>query len=244
MIDHWELFREKYIGRGLIIGLSPDEKSFFQIYWLTGRSENSRNRIISEDRSTLGLATFGLKVEPYEGEVENPELHIYHAMKDFDGRHIVSNGNHTDTLLHHIIHKSPLEKALKDIDFEPDEPNYTPRIGGVLDVKGNQYQILISKTHNNDPNYSQKHIFSYEQPIPGIGHMIATYMRDAPKGQPLPSFQGEPLQKELCNTLEENYQRYLHMLEHNENFVSLAVKRIDVETGDIEYKIYNAREEE
>jgi len=219
-----------YPGRGIIIGCSPDAKNFIQVYWIMGRSENSRNRIFINEKGII-------KTKPYDdSKVKDPSLIIYNVMKSLNSTHIVTNGDQTDTIYAEIQNGHPFEKSLDTRTFEPDEPNFTPRISGITSLDSKYaYQLSILKTIQNDPEYGIKQFFSYEKGIPGYGHCIHTYKND---GNPLPAFEGEPYLVELYNDIDATAHAYWNML-NTENKISLVVKCIDKESGNVTIKIIN-----
>jgi len=198
-----------------------------------GRSENSQNRCFVLENNVL-------KTTPHDPEkCKDPSLIIYHAMRSTQNVHIVSNGDQTDTILTALISGNTFEKALATRTFEPDVPNYTPRISGIVFMESAPYYKLnILKSLHNNPKYSQNQTFAYNSFVPGFGHCIHTYQGN---GDPLPSYSGEPYLvpvKEMC---EENADFYWDIL-NKKTRISLAVKSIDLKNGKIDYKIINKLE--
>jgi hypothetical protein len=216
-----KLSRNPYPGRGIILGTSPDSNSFVQIYWIMGRSENSRNRVFQlEDNGFVRTKAFE------ESKVVDPSLIIYYPAKHLDRCHIISNGDQTDTVFAAMQKGKEMEYALQLREFEPDAPNFTPRITGIMDMMESHsaYRLSILKTFGNDATcgcYRQN--YSFEKALPGIGHCITTYQGD---GDPLPSFSGDPLPVEILGTPSENMDYYWSLL-NPENRVSLMVKWIN-----------------
>jgi len=221
-----------YPGRGIVIGTSPDEKSIYQIYWIMGRSANSRNRIfLKEDNNFLKTKAFD------ESKVEDPSLIIYYPLKHIGNAHIVTNGDQTDTIHESIKKGGSFEDALHTRDFEPDGPNFTPRISGItdLDDKKYVYRLAINKTIGNNEKCPLRQFFCYAAPLAGFGHMITTYSGD---GNPLPSFQGEPLIVPIFDSIGENLNNYWGAL-NGDNRISLLVKKIDRQQGTVEIVVEN-----
>jgi IMP cyclohydrolase len=220
-----------YPGRGIVIGLSPDGKNIFQIYWIMGRSANSRNRVfVKEAGGHLKTRAFD------ESRMEDPSLIIYYPLRHSGRIHIVTNGDQTDTIYNFIREKRGFEEALNTRTYEPDAPNFTPRISGIVDLDSeNTYSLSILKTMGNDERCVTRQFFSYSSEVPGIGHLITTYRGD---GNPLPSFSGEPLPVPVHDSIETNLETYWSAL-NEDNRVSLLVKRISMETGDFDIHVRN-----
>ena len=218
-----------YPGRGIVIGQTPDGSKLVQVYWIMGRSENSRNRVFVEEGDVVRTAPFD------ESKVEDPSLIIYNCARVLDRVHIVTNGDQTDTIYDALINGETFESALHTRTFEPDAPNYTPRVSGICDPDSpHDYQLAILKTIGNDPDKPVRHVYSFESAIPGVGHFIATYSGD---GDPLPSFEGEPQMVELLDDIGATLALYWNAL-NEDNKVSLMVKFIDA-NGDAEVRIAN-----
>ncbi len=225
------LKQNPYPGRGMVIGQSPDAGHYIQIYWIMGRSENSRNRIFVEEDGFV-------KTEAFDKErVTDPSLIIYYPIRSIGGRHIVSNGDQTDTIFESLKKGETFESALNTREFEPDAPHYTPRISGIVDLDDpkHAYKLSILKPVCNNPEYGIRQYFNYEKAVPGVGHCIHTYAQD---GDPLPSFDGEPYLVGLPDDLDETAQLYWETL-NEDNRISLTVKRINVETGETALRIIN-----
>ena len=226
-----ELKSNSYPGRGIVIGKSPNGKFAVTAYFIMGRSSNSRNRIFVED----GL---GIKTQAFdESKLEDPSLIIYSPVRVLGNKTIVTNGDQTDTIFELMDKQMTFEQALRTREFEPDAPNYTPRISGIMHIENNTYNHAMSilKSADGDPTSCRRNTFAFENPINGQGHFIHTYMGD---GNPLPSFCGEPKQIDTCNDLEEFANNLWESL-NEENKVSLFVRYIDLETGDVTSKIIN-----
>jgi len=221
-----------YPGRGIVIGKSPDARNLIQIYWIMGRSENSKNRIFA--RETSGF----VKTEVFDkSKAIDSSLTIYYPIKYYKNCHIVTNGNHTDTILDGLKYGETFEQCLKETYYEPDHPHYTPRISGLVNLDDNlyDYQLSIIKRVHGHPESCVRNFHDYTQAIPGRGHCITTYVGD---GNPLPSFEGEPLVVELINDIERVAEHYWGIL-NEENRVALLVKFIDIDSKRAMIKIIN-----
>jgi IMP cyclohydrolase len=221
-----------YPGRGIVIGLTPDGTRLIQVYWIMGRSENSRNRVfIQEDN---GFVRTEAK-DP--AKLTDPSLIIYYPAKHLGGAHIITNGDQTDTIHEALQKGGTFEAALSTRTYEPDAPNFTPRISGIIDLADSQfaYKLSILKSAGNTEDQTLRHTYTYEKAIAGFGHCIHTYEGD---GNPLPSFKGEPQLVPLGDSLEEISNTYWNAL-NDENRISLLVKSIHVETGATELLVRN-----
>ena len=221
-----------YVGRGIVIGMTPDQKNYVQVYWIMGRSENSRNRIFLQEETNVRTKAFD------ESKLTDPSLIIYYPVKQVADMHIVTNGDQTDTIESHLFNGETFESALETRTYEPDQPNYTPRISGIIyfDQENTTYSLSVLK--NIDPektNVPQRSYFNYEKAIAGQGHFIHTYEKNT---DPLVSFQGEPKAMPTFNTIEETKDFYWNNL-NDDNKVSLLVKFIDSETGEATIDIVN-----
>ena len=227
-----ELKGNRYPGRGIIIGMTPDGTRLVQVYWIMGRSENSRNRIfvLEEDGSVRTEARDPAKLT-------DPSLIIYYPVRQSAGAHIVTNGDQTDTIAEFIAKGGTFEDALKTRTFEPDAPNFTPRISGIVQPGDPHaaYKLAILKSNRGNEALTQRHFFTYEQPIPGFGHLIHTYQGD---GNPLPSFEGEPKLVPLFDDPNETLDFYWERLDE-ENRISLLVKTIPIQGGEALITIRN-----
>ena len=220
-----------YPGRGIVIGTSRDETRIFQVYWIMGRSPNSRNRIfVREDNGFLKTKLFD------ESKAEDQSLIIYYPMKHINNCHIVTNGDQTDTVFEAAAKGVDFEKAIETREYEPDAPNFTPRISGISYPTGEYlYKLSIIKTIYGNKDALSRHFFCYKNGLPGYGHMITTYSGD---GNPLPSFTGEPQIMPVFETAEENLENYWNAL-NPDNRISIAVKTIDMTTGNFEVVVKN-----
>ena len=226
-----ELQSLEYHGRGIILGKSTDGKKAVIAYFIMGRSENSRNRVFVTEGE-------GIRTQAYDpSKLVDPSLIIYAPVRVLGNRTIVTNGDQTDTIYEGMDKELTFEQSLRCREFEPDGPNYTPRISGVMHIEGGKYDYAMSilKSNNGDPSCCNRYTFTYDNPVAGEGHFIHTYKCD---GNPLPSFEGEP---KLVNILDD-MDAYTEMLWNSlneENKVSLFVRYIDIATGTYETKIVN-----
>lgn len=221
-----------YPGRGIIIGLTPDGTKLVQVYWIMGRSENSRNRVFIEENNGF------LRTEAKDpAKLTDPSLIIYYPVKHVNGAHIVTNGDQTDTIHEALQQGGTFESALATRTYEPDAPNFTPRISGIVDLRDEQfaYKLSILKSSGNTEDQTLRHTYTYEKALPGFGHCIHTYAGD---GNPLPSFQGEPALVPLANDPEQIAGTYWNAL-NDENKISLLVKSIRLEDGATELLVVN-----
>ena len=226
-----ELQENAYPGRGIIIGKTPDGKKAVTAYFIMGRSENSRNRVFVEEGE-------GIRTEAYDpSKLTDPSLIIYAPVRVLGNKTIVTNGDQTDTIYEGLDEKLTFEQSLRSREFEPDGPNYTPRISGVMHVENGTYHYAMSilKSNNGNPAACNRYTFAYENPVAGEGHFIHTYKCD---GNPLPSFEGEP---KLVNVMDDMdaYTELLWNSLNEDNKVSLFVRYIDIETGTYETRIVN-----
>ena len=226
-----ELKSNSYPGRGIIIGKSPDGKNAVTAYFIMGRSENSRNRVFVEDGE-------GIRTQAFDpSKLTDPSLIIYATVRVLGNKTIVTNGDQTDTIYEGMDKQLTFEQSLRSREFEPDGPNYTPRISGVMHIEnGNfNYAMSILKSNNGNPDSCNRYTFAYEKPVAGEAHFIHTYMHD---GNPLTSVEGEPKLVEELDNMEEFADLLWNSL-NEENKVSLFVRYIDIETGNYETKIVN-----
>ena len=226
-----ELQGNAYPGRGIIIGKTPDGTKAVTAYFIMGRSENSRNRVFVTEGE-------GIRTQAFDpSKLTDPSLIIYAPVCVLGNRTIVTNGDQTDTIYDGMDKELTFEQSLRCREFEPDGPNYTPRISGVMHIEGGKYDYAMSilKSNNGDPSCCNRYTFTYDNPVAGEGHFIHTYKCD---GNPLPSFEGEP---KLVNILDDMdaYTKVLRNSLNEENKVSLFVRYIDIATGTYETKIVN-----
>ncbi len=226
-----ELKGNSYPGRGIVIGKSQDGKYAVAAYFIMGRSVNSRNRIFVEDGE-------GIRTQAFDpAKMKDPSLVIYAPVRVLGNKTIVTNGDQTDTIYELMDRQQTFEQALRTREFEPDAPNYTPRISGIMHVEDGRYNYALSilKSSNGDPASCSRYTFAYEAPLDGEGRFIHTYMGD---GNPLPSFEGEPKLVAIEGSIDELAAQLWESL-NEENKVSLFVRYIEIATGDYETRILN-----
>lgn len=226
-----ELKNNAYPGRGIVIGKSADGKNAVTAYFIMGRSTNSRNRVFVTDGD-------GIRTEAHDPSLlEDPHLIIYAPVRVLDNYTIVTNGDQTDTVYDLMKEGKTFEESLRTREYEDDAPNYTPRISGIIKAEngGFNYAMSILKSSNGNPDCCERHTFTYGNPLDGEGRFIHTYMCD---GNPLPSFEGEPKRVAIPNDIEE-FTKGLWDNLNEDNKVSLFVRFIDLETGNIDTRIIN-----
>ena len=226
-----ELSSNSYPGRGIVIGKSSDGKYAVTAYFIMGRSENSRNRVFVEDGNGIRTKAFD------ESKLTDPSLIIYAPVRVLGNKTIVTNGDQTDTIFDGMEKNMTFEESLRSREFEPDAPNYTPRISGVMHIENGKYnyEMSILKSNNGDPSSCNRFTYSYENPKAGEGRFIHTYMND---GNPLPSFEGEPKVVEIKGSIDEFKDMIWNSL-NEDNKVSLFVRYVNIETGEVESRIVN-----
>lgn len=226
-----ELDSNSYPGRGIVIGRSADGKYAVTAYFIMGRSTNSRNRVFVEDGDGIRTKAFD------ESKLEDPSLIIYAPVRVLENTTIVTNGDQTDTIYDGLKAGKSFEESLRSRQFEPDAPNYTPRISGIMDIVNGKYTYAISilKSDNGNPEECNRFTFTYDNPLAGEGHFIHTYMKD---GNPLPSFEGEPKFVSIEGDIETFSTKVWNSL-NLDNKVSLFVRYIDIATGEVKTKIIN-----
>lgn len=219
-----------YPGRGIIIGKSSDGENAVIAYFIMGRSENSRNRIFVEDGQ-------GIKTQAFDpAKLVDPSLIIYSPVRVFENNTIVTNGDQTDTVYEFIKKGESFESALRTRTFEPDEPNFTPRISGLVNTQNDfSYKLSILKSANGNSNSAQRFFFEYESPISGQGHFIHTYKCD---GNPIPSYEGEPTLVEIKGDIDEFTNDVWNSL-NDDNKVSIFTRFINIKTGKQDTRIIN-----
>ena len=225
-----DLAGNSYPGRGIVIGQSADGKQAVIAYFIMGRSENSRNRVFVEEGA-------GIRTQAFDpAKLSDPSLVIYAPVRVLGEATIVTNGDQTDTIYDFMSEGKTFEEALRTRTFEPDGPNYTPRISGIVERRQGSftYKLSILKSCDGDPDFAQRFFFEYA-PKPGLGHFIHTYKQD---GDPIPSYEGEPTPV----LIEGNIDAFTASLWENlnqDNKVSLFVRTIDLTTGGTETRIVN-----
>ena len=218
-----------YPGRGIVLGRSADNKYAVAAYFIMGRSENSRNRVftVTED---------GIRTEAHDpSKMTDPSLIIYHPVRKVGNDLIVTNGDQTDTIRDGLLAGRSFGQALHTREFEPDGPNYTPRISGILCENGS-FRLSILKSADGDPSCCHRFFYTYDHPLSGEGRFIHTYMGD---GTPLPSFEGEPERVALTAPDAETLAQQMWAALNPDNKVSLFVRYTDLATGEYQQVIRN-----
>lgn len=226
-----ELLRgNPYVGRGIVIGKTPDGKRAAAAYFIMGRSENSRNRIFAECNGEVFTRPFD------ESKVKDPSLIIYAAVRSFENSLIVTNGDQTDTVYDGLKAGKSFNDSLKAREFEPDAPNLTPRISGILNFSDGDfdYELSILKSTGADGSACSRYLFSYPS-LPGLGHFIHTYVTD---GNPIPAFQGEPERIAIPQSIDDFACQIWENLDEN-NRISLYVRYTALSDGSIESRLIN-----
>lgn len=229
--DIGELIKDNpYVGRGIVIGKSANAKNAVFAYFIMGRSENSRNRVFTDVKGTV-------YTEPFDAsKVEDPSLIIYPAVRKFENKVIVTNGDQTNTIYDFIKDGKTFSDSLKTREFEPDKPNFTPRISGMLTFNDGDfdYQMSILKSIDEDGTDCARYTFDYPS-IAGLGHFIHTYVTD---GNPIPTFQGEPERVAIPESIDEFTNNLWDNL-NEANKISLYVRYIDLATGEETNRLIN-----
>lgn len=230
-----ELATNSYPGRGIVIGRSADGTKAVTAYFIMGRSENSRNRVFVTEGE-------GIRTQAYDpSKLVDPSLIIYAPVRVLGNKTIVTNGDQTDTIYEGMDKQLTFEQSLRSREFEPDAPNYTPRISGIMHIEGGKYNYAMSilKSNNGDPSSCLRYSFAYENPAAGEGRFLHTYMHD---GTPLPSFEGEPKLVGISGDIDEFTDAIWKNL-NEDNKVSLFVRFINIADGTYETRIVNKHEE-
>ncbi len=219
-----------YQGRGIMIGKTADGAKAAFAYFIMGRSANSRNRIFTEKNGEIFT-------EPFDAsKVEDPSLIIYAAVRQFENKVIVTNGNQTDTIYDFLAEGKTFEESLETREFEPDSPNWTPRISGMLTFADNDftYKMSILKSADAEGTACNRFTYSYKA-LAGLGHFIHTYVCN---GNPIPTFQGEPERVAIPDDIDEFTSSIWNNLDAD-NKISLYVKTVDLRTGAVESRLIN-----
>ncbi len=226
-----KLENNAYPGRGIVLGKSADGKKIAIAYFIMGRSSNSRNRVFVTEGEGIRTRAFD------ESKLEDPSLIIYAPVRVLGDLTIVTNGDQTDTIYDGMKAGKTFEESLRCREFEPDAPNYTPRISGVVNVKDGKadYALSILKSNNGDPDQCLRFTYAYENPKAGEGHFIHTYMQD---GNPLPSFEGEPEIVDIPDDMDAFADTVWNAL-NPDNKVSLFIRYINIADGKAQTRIYN-----
>ncbi len=225
------LSQNAYPGRGIFVGKSEDGTHAIIAYFIMGRSANSRNRVFIEQKNG------DLLTAPHDvSKLEDPSLIIYAPLRSIDNHIIVTNGDQTDTVYDFVAQGKTFAQALETREFEPDRPNFTPRISAMLSMKNNDftYQMSILKSADEAGSACNRFTYSYA-PINGVGHFLHTYMRD---GNPLPTFEGEPERITLGNDIDDLANAIWYHL-NSENKISLYVRFVNLKTGEVQNRLFN-----
>ena len=229
------LAHTRYPGRGILLATLPDHITTRIAYFIMGRSQNSQNRVFESTADGIKTRAFD------EAKMEDPSLIIYHPVRVFQDKSVVvTNGDQTDTIIEALKAKKCFRHALKTRTFEPDAPNYTPRISGIVKPDGT-YALSIIKSENNDPKSLSRFFFEYDTPRAGWGHFVSTYAGD---GEPLPSFVGEPLKISMDATSIDAFSRELWEALDSEYKVALYVADVDTNTHERHERIINKHNQE
>lgn len=230
--DLGELLKSNaYPGRGIVIGRSEDGSKAVTAYFIMGRSVNSRNRVFTATED-------GIKTEAFDpSKLSDPHLIIYSPVRVLGNKTIVTNGDQTDTIYELMDRQYTFEQSLRGREFEDDAPNYTPRISGIMRVENGTYNFAMSilKSADGNPESTERHTFTYSNPLPGVGRFIHTYMGD---GNPLPSFEGEPEKVAISGDIDTFTNKVWESL-NEDNKVSLFVRFINIADGTYETRIVN-----
>ena len=221
---------DPYVGRGIVIGKSADGKKAVSAYFIMGRSANSRNRVFDIDGETVWTAPF----DP--SKAEDPSLIIYAAVRAYENKLIVTNGDQTDTVFEFLKKGQSFEEALETREFEPDHPNLTPRISGMLTFDNGDftYKMSILKSEDEAGTACGRYTYAYT-PLAGLGHFIHTYAGD---GNPLPTFCGEPERVAIPDDIDELTEAIWNSLDE-QNKISLFVRYTDLADGSYTYRLKN-----
>ena len=226
-----ELRENAYPGRGIVIGKSQDGTKAVTAYFIMGRSENSRNRVFVEEGE-------GIRTQAFDpSKLTDPSLIIYAPVRVLGNKTIVTNGDQTDTIYEGMDKQLTFEQSLRCREFEPDGPNYTPRISGIMHIEDGKYNYAMSilKSNHGNPESCNRSTYAYENAVAGEGRFIHTYMHD---GNPLPSFEGEPKLVAIPDDIDAFTESVWESL-NADNKVSLFVRFIDIATGKYETRIVN-----
>lgn len=219
-----------YPGRGIVLGKTKDGENACTAYFIMGRSANSRNRILQMQQEVLYTKPFD------ESKVEDPSLIIYAAMRTYQNKLMVTNGDQTDTIYEKIQQGKSFSEALRSREFEPDAPNFTPRISGMITFEKEDfsYEMSILKSADAQGSACSRYTFSYKA-LAGTGHFLHTYECD---GNPIPTFQGEPRRIEIGNEIEAFAKTIWHALD-TENKIALYVQYKNLKTGKVQSQLLN-----
>ena len=224
-----QLASNAYPGRGIVLGRSADNRFAIAAYFIMGRSENSRNRVFTETED-------GIRTEAHDpSKMVDPSLIIYHPVRKVGGNLVVTNGDQTDTIRDFLLEGKSFGQSLHTREFEPDGPNYTPRISGIISPDGS-FKLSILKSADGDPSCCHRFFYTYDKPLAGEGRFIHTYMGN---GNPLPSFEGEPKRVVLDAPNAETLADQIWNALNPDNKVSLFVRYISRADGSCQQVIKN-----
>ncbi len=226
-----ELIKDNsYVGRGIVIGKTEDGTKAAIAYFIMGRSENSRNRVFVENGEEVIIHPFDVS------KVEDPSLIIYSPIRVFENNLIVTNGDQTDTIYDFVKEGKSFSESLETREFEPDAPNFTPRISGMLtfDEGDFTYQMSILKSADPEGSACNRFTFAYSA-LSGLGHFIHTYQHD---GNPIPTFCGEPERVEIPNDIDAFTKEIWENL-NEDNKISIYIRFVDLETGEVTNRMIN-----
>ena len=229
-----ELKSNSYPGRGIIMGKTPDGKCAVAAYFIMGRSENSRNRVFITDGD-------GIKTQAFDpAKLVDPSLIIYSPVRTLGNKLIVTNGDQTDTVYDLMNQQFTFEQALRTREFEPDAPNFTPRISGIIKLEDSDfnYALSILKSADGNPDSCERFLYTYKAPLDGEGRFIHTYKCD---GNPIPSYEGEPKKIAIVQDID-SFTNALWSSLNEENKVSLFVRYINLSDKSYETRIINKNE--
>ena len=233
-LDLMDYLRQRpYPGRGIVLGRSSDGKSAVIVYFIMGRSENSRNRIFEATEDGIRTRAFD------ESKMTDPSLIIYHPVRRAGRGIVVTNGDQTDTVRDYLLQGRTFAEALRTRCFEPDPPNYTPRISGLRSPDGS-FKLSILKSSDGDPACNLRYFYEYDAPLAGEGRLIHTYQENA---DPLPSFEGEPRRVALTAPDAETLARQVWESLDRDNKVSLYVSYVNLSDGTADTVIINKHQE-
>lgn len=221
-----ECFEKTYPGRTLIVGMTPSGAHYAQVYWIMGRSANSRNRVFELEGDSVRNKAYDPAL------MEDTSLIIYDPIRSLGDLHIVTNGDQTDTICDGYLQGLSFQQSLMYREFEPDAPHFTPRISAVLDAGKKAYTLSILKTAGNDPSICLRQFFDYSGFKAGIGHCIHTY--DSEEEGVLRPFQGEPFEAPLFDSIDETADFYWNRI-NADNKIAILVKHMDASSGEIAY---------
>jgi len=223
------LQQHPYPGRGIVLGRSADDQKAVIAYFIMGRSENSRNRVFEATED-------GIRTRAYdESKMTDPSLIIYHPVRRVGRGVVVTNGDQTDTIRDYLLEGRTFAEALRTRCFEPDPPNYTPRISGLLSPDGS-FKLSILKSADGNPDCNLRHFYEYDAPLAGEGRFIHTYQENA---DPLPSFEGEPRRVAITAPSAQTLANELWASLNEDNKVSLYVCYRDLASGEMDTVIVN-----